>query len=375
MKNELNNYNHIVFGFEHYNPLGIVRSLGEAGIDVIGIIIKDRRKITSKSKYIKKMYFVDNIEEGYNLLLKLFGNEEKKSFVYASDDQITSLMDKNYDYLKDRFYFYNAGKPCGILEYMDKYKICQIAKECGLKLAATTETKTGIIPDGIKYPIITKAISSTIDNWKNDSFICHNEEELRSAFKKIRSDRVLIQEYIEKKNELCLDGYSFNCGNNVEITIASTYDYIIPNTYSYLMTVESLNNIELKNKISKMFALIGFEGIFSIEFLVGPNDELYFLEINFRNSTWSYASTIAGMSLPVMWAYSMIYGDKIKKPIHIDEPFKAIVEFDDFRYRVKNGIISKVQWFKEFKKCKCKYYIGRKDIKPFLSVIMAKIKK
>ncbi len=46
--------NYIVFGFEHYNPLGIVRSLGENGINSIGIIIRNERKITSKSKYLKK---------------------------------------------------------------------------------------------------------------------------------------------------------------------------------------------------------------------------------------------------------------------------------------------------------------------------------
>ena len=33
--------NYIIFGFEHYNPLGIARSLGESGIKPIGIIIKN----------------------------------------------------------------------------------------------------------------------------------------------------------------------------------------------------------------------------------------------------------------------------------------------------------------------------------------------
>ena len=56
--------NYIIFGFEHYNPLGIARSLGESGIKPIGIIIKNNRKITSKSKYFNKIYFVNNIEEG-----------------------------------------------------------------------------------------------------------------------------------------------------------------------------------------------------------------------------------------------------------------------------------------------------------------------
>ena len=60
--------NYIIFGFEHYNPLGVARSLGECGIRPVGIIIKSKRKITSKSKFLKQIYFVDNIEEGYTIL-------------------------------------------------------------------------------------------------------------------------------------------------------------------------------------------------------------------------------------------------------------------------------------------------------------------
>ena len=41
--------NYIIFGFEHYNPLGIARSLGEFGIKPIGIYHKEQQK-----NYIKK---------------------------------------------------------------------------------------------------------------------------------------------------------------------------------------------------------------------------------------------------------------------------------------------------------------------------------
>ncbi len=59
-------YKHIVFGFEHYNPLGIVRSLGEAGIRPIGIIVDGLRPITSKGKYLLEVHMVDCIEDGYS---------------------------------------------------------------------------------------------------------------------------------------------------------------------------------------------------------------------------------------------------------------------------------------------------------------------
>ena len=55
---------------------------------------------------------------------------------------------------------------------------------------------------------------------------------------------------------------------------------------------------------------IGFEGVYSIEFLIDQNDNYWFCEINFRNSTWSYAATVAGMPLPILWAEAMLTGKK-----------------------------------------------------------------
>ena len=59
----------IVFSGEHYNPLGVVRSLGEAGISPILIALNQKIKITSKSKYLACVHTVDSVEEGYKLLL------------------------------------------------------------------------------------------------------------------------------------------------------------------------------------------------------------------------------------------------------------------------------------------------------------------
>lgn len=372
----INNHTHIVFGFEHYNPLGIVRSLGENGIRPIGIIVKGKRPITSKSKYLSKVFLVDSIDEGYGLLLDKYGKEKNKAFVYASDDQITNYMDARFDELKDKFYFYNAGENGRIAEFQNKANILKLASKHGLQYLKTYEVKKGDIPEGIEYPIITKAIISTLDNWKGDMIICRNEEELKEAYKKIRSERVLLQKYINKKNELCMEGYTVNKGKNTVITIASTYNYLLEDSYSPYMTSGNLDNDELRNKLSGMFSEIGFEGIFEVEFLVDSNDQLYFLEINFRNSTWSYASTVAGMNLPCLWANGMLDSKTTAESLKsIDKPFTAMVEFDDYRNRVKTGNISILKWIKDFKNSKCKYYCAARDYAPVLSVILAKVSR
>lgn len=367
---------YVVFGFEHYNPLGIVRSLGENGIHPDVIVVKDFRKITSKSKYINILYCVDSIEEGYNLLIEKYGNHTEKVFVYASDDQVTNYMDARYEDIKDKFVFYNAGANGRIAEFQRKDNILELAEKHGLQYLKTYVVKKGEIPVNIEYPIITKAIISTIDNWKDDMIICRNEEELKTAYEIIRSNDLLLQKYIEKKNELCLEGYSVDRGKKTIITIASKYNYQLKDSYSPYMTCSNLNNSELERKLAAMIQEVGFEGIFEIEFLVDQDDELYFLEINFRNSTWSYASTVAGMPMPVLWAEGMIDPNSIDGTfVEIKEPFTAMVEFDDYRRRVTTGQISNWDWIKDFINSKCRYYCARNDIAPVISVVFSKIKK
>lgn len=366
-------HKHIVFGFEHYNPLGIVRSLGEYGIKPICIIVRGECSITSKSKYIGQLHLVESVEEGLEVLCEQYGDCENKPFVYTSDDQVTNLLDSKYQELKDKFFFNNAGNNNRIAEFQNKHRILEIAEQYGIPVLKTHVVDRGVIPDNLEYPIITKAIISTLDDWKKDMIICKNEQELKAAYEIIRSEKVLLQKYIEKKNELCLDGVSYNKGQNVAITIASTYNYVLPDNYSPYMTVDSFDNSELETKLQQMLREIAFEGIFSIEFLVDQDESLYFLEVNFRNSTWSYASTVAKMNLPVLWANGMINPNSTIVKTEIESPFCAMVEFDDFRNRVKGKQINALCWLGDFIKAKCKFYCASNDFYPVLDVVLNKI--
>lgn len=372
----LNEYNHVVFGFEHYNPLGIVRTLGEAGLSPIGIIVRNDRKVTSKSKYLKKIYFVDSIEEGYTLLLNKYGKGDKKTFVYASDDQLTNYVDKRYSELKDRFYFYNAGEDSRLAIFQDKANILALANKYGLNYAKTYEVNKGEIPEGLDYPIITKASISTIDNWKDDMFVCNNKQELQEAYKHIKSEKVLIQKYVKKKGELSLEGFAVNNGKDVYFTTTNNDNYALNMTYCPYATIYTFKNQNILGSLRNMFKEVKYDGIFSCDFLVGDDDKLYFLEINFRNSALSYASTIAGMPLPVLWARGMIDPESVKDCVkEIDTPFMSMNEVEDYKTRVKQQGLSTIKWIKDFNNAKCKYYLGRNDPRPLISVITHKIGK
>lgn len=370
----LSNHTFIIYGGEHYNPLGMVRSLGEEGIKSIVIIDEHKQKVTSASRYIGELYFVHSLEEGYNLIINKWGNEPYKPFILTSSDDATSFYDQKYNDIQDKFLFYNAGEQGRITYFMEKERLCLLAEKHGLMIPKTYKVNKGEIPKNLQYPVLTKADNSLIANWKSATHICENEEQLKDAFKNIVQSKVIIQHYIKKKNELCLDGYSWNHGKNVFVGIASNYKYILPDCYSFYMDIFNFHNEKIQKALEGMMSEIGFEGIFSVEFLVDENEQLYFLEINFRNSTWSYASTKAGMNLVTGWCCAMVEGES-HNPVYQDIPsnFTAMVELSDFKARVTSKKIGIGQWIKEFRDCNCTFYYDKKDKRPLWTAITSKL--
>lgn len=364
----------IVFAIDHYNPLGIIRSLGENGIRPIYIAIRHRVELGVKSKYVSKVHQVDSVEEGYQVLMENYGDVYKtgeKPFVLFSDDKSVGYFDLRYEEVKIRFITYNANGIQGrIMEFMDKKNILDLAKKHGLNVLEPVVVDRGEIPEGLEYPIITKDINPNSGGWKSDVFVCQNEEDLITAYTKISSPVVLLQKYVDKKTEFAFEGCSVNKGQSALIAIKSTYKYAIPAYYSPFMTCESLHDEKLKASLEGMLAEIAFEGIFEIEFLVDKNDNAYFLEINFRNATWSYASTKAGMPLPYIWVKGMLNG-KIDKDDYKEVPggFTAMVEPIDYAKRIELDLSTPGEWLADFKKADCVFYYSEDDLEPFYEMV------
>ena len=371
----LEDHEFIVIAVEHYNTLGVIRSLGEKGIRPIYIAIKNKAKVASTSKYIKECIYVNSPEEGFNVLLNKFGNEtdsNKLPFVYTIDDKTNALLDKNYDLLINRFIFFNAGSPNRIDYYMNKYNILKIASKYGLNTLKSCVCRKGEIPKDINYPIITKSISPIVGGWKSDVHICQDEKDLLEAYKTIKADRVLIQEYLDKKNEYTFEGFSIDRGKQMFAAVAVSYPYLISGYYSPYMNITNMDNDDVFKKMCEVIKEIGFEGIFETDFLVSKDDKLYFSEINFRNSTWSYAATIAGMNLPYLWAKATLE-NKIDNDFYkkITKPFMAMIEPIDFQKRVIEQKYDIKKWLNDLQSCKCPYYYGKgDDLEPFYEMIL-----
>lgn len=365
----------IVFCEDHFNPLGLCRSLGEEGISPIVITFGHKPYILSRCKYVKELYQFTTMEEGLDFIISRYGDDEKKPFILTGADNTTQLLDENYNRLIDKFFFFNCGNQGMVTHYMDKETICDIAERCGIPKPKGEVLKKGTFPKSLCYPVITKVTMSTKGGWKDDVFICNNETELAEAYKHIKADELLVQEFIEKKNELCVDGISVNGGDEIWFPYTSEYIRFLKKSYGEYMWIKPYENSDVRKKIHDIIKATNFSGIFSLECLIDKQDNLYFLEVNFRNSTWSYAYTYAGLNLPYQWAKATLLGHidysgaKIKK-----EPFKAMTEPSDFiNSVVRERQVSIWHWIKDLRSCDVTYYYNKKDKKPLIGFFIGRI--
>lgn len=361
---------------EHYNPLGIIRTLGEAGIKPIVVIVEGDLKFVGQSKYVKKKYYVKSTEEGVDLIFSKFASNNYKSFILTGDDVTVMTLDKHYDKLKDYFYFYNAGQTGRITHFMNKDNMIEVANKHGLNVAKTWKVNVGDIPEDIEYPIMTKAINSFGEEWKDIVFICHNNAELNKAYSRMKSKEILLQQYVEKIDEVSFDGFSVCQGGQVTILTEVYQEYCIPDKYSPYWDVRNNTDLDTTEKIKKIIKEIGLEGIFEFEFMVDKEKKLWFLEINFRNTALGYSTTAAGMPQITLWCDSMEKGYLVPGIIkQIPDSFKAMAECFDYDARVKTGMISKKEWMKQYKACQCKLYKGHDDNIPFYRFMWYKLTK
>ena len=370
INHELKRHKFILLSGDHYNPLGVVRSLGEKGIRPIVILNSKRPHLINVSKYPQKIHLVNSAEEGVILLLKLYSNEQYKPFVYSCSDDVCCLLDSYYNELVDKFFFFH-GKEQGIISYyLDKANINDIAIKYGCIFLKFEILNKGELPKNLKYPVLTKAMNSTLYAWKNEMHICNNSEELLEAYKSIRSDRILVQEYIKKKNELCIDGFSINNGKDVYIPYYTNYLRFSDLSYGAYMSIKPFNQNYIYKAVKKILSEIGYTGIFEVEFLIDNKNKLHFLEVNFRNSTWSYGYTYGGYNMPYLWALGTLIGSIDISNIVPKKKFIALAEEEDYEMMVKSHRVSLWKWLKDFFNADCYYLFNKKDQKPFWNRIV-----
>ena len=148
-------------------------------------------------------------------------------------------------------------------------------------------------------------------------------------------------------------------------------------TYGHYIQIEPFIDKYLKSALKEVIKETSYNGIFSVDMLVGNDNKNYFLEINFRHSAFSYACNYGGINLIKEWAMATINGGIDENALYekrLLQPYKAIAEFDDFRQCLFFKTKSPIMWLKNVLSADVHFYYNPKDIKPFFASIFHHIR-
>lgn len=358
----------IIIGGNHYNTLGLIRSIGEMGLPVY-LFLEHQDNLSHCylrfSKYIKEIYHLSDLSEILYLLKSHFMNESSKPIILCASDASISLLDKHYNEVKDYFFFFNAGEQGRINLFMNKTNLFDLASSSGLRVIKTWQLSGNApIPEEIVYPCFSKPANSALYA-KSGIGVSYSIKELEERLKDCND--LLVQEYISKDYEININGFSYNNGRDVQFDAVCRKIRDYPDRQGQYIVLEdiSLHSYIDYDAIRNLVRAIGYEGLFSIEFLI-KNNVSYFLEINMRNDGTNYLYTLGGYNYPFLW-YLYCLGKldtehlnhkNLSKPLYL-------MQWSDIS-DVVHKRISVFQWVKDFSRVRAFYVLNIRDIKPFL---------
>lgn len=373
---EINKHTFILLANYSANTLGQIRSLGERGIMPIAVLINKNSFRIDKSRYLKKIYNVSAIEEGLNLIISLYGNEKYKPFLYTDSDAVMGVLDSHWNELNDKFILWNAGTQGRLNIYLNKIEQIKLAEECGFNIPKTEVVKIGEFPKTLNYPVFSKAMNSLTPWWKGYAYICNNKDDLEVVFKKIRdTPKIILQEYIQKKEELPIEGISLRGGEEIRLLGRTVYYRLLKDSFGSYRYVEPFENKELETKIKTLIKRFQYTGPFQIEFIIDKDNIAYYLETNFRIAQQDYAFTKLGANIPYLFAISTLYNHIVENEIHYNTKRKSSImnEFEDFKNSVLHRRISLFQWIKDVQHADCFQFYNKQDMMPFYWTLFSKI--
>jgi len=134
--------------------LGVVRSLGRAGIRVIGL---DRRQdVGFRSRYVQASLCPDPLHEVdafVDHLVRIAAAESHKPVLFVTSDDFLLAVARNRERLQERLLL-NLPETETLESIADKYRQHQLARSAGIPAPATLVLETQAVPrgSGTKFP-------------------------------------------------------------------------------------------------------------------------------------------------------------------------------------------------------------------------------
>ncbi len=354
----------IVWGVDGFNTLGLMRELGNHGLDLI-FLIKGHKGISASSKYCKKFIETETTEEGYNLLLETYASEPYKPILITPGDDIIIFIDRHKEELEKHFILPGAREKGDSERYTDKNNMTALAEEIGILCPTSRAVTRGSDISGIEYPCLIKPSHEKPGHYNEFKFkVCRSERQLKRTLRYVRPDSVfIVQQYIPKELDLLVYGARMWDGNTVIAGAFIRDRWADSGSSSHGYFTNQMPEGADASKISDFLERIDYHGPFSFEYgLLG--DVAYFFEVNLRNDGTSHYFYQCGANIPLAYVYSSAGLDYT----HISTAVAENRWFMDELYDVENVLAGKVscrKWKQEKAEATVFKYYDKDDAAPY----------
>jgi len=360
------------------NGLGVVRSLGKNGVDVVGFFQSDGDAIGRHSKYVKSIEYASE-DELLTALLK-YAAGQKKPVLFCTSDKHVKFVINNKNVL-EKLYFYNWEEVNLYKKILDKGKYLELIDQMDVPYPESITFK-GNNQDinnelsRLQCPCIVKPITAgdnpIIGSEKNKLF--HSKKELISflGINRKHLETVMIQEVIphEDSDVFYCTGYIDKNGILEALFSARKIRQYLPG-FGVTSFAVSKKNRDVECLSIKALKNLNFKGLFDIEFIYDSRDCQYkYIEINPRTHLANSHSTDSGINLPFS-----LYNDFLG--IHKSSLATATKQIDNiywvnldndmgaFYRKKKNGEIYLMQWLLSVSRARSYAAFDKTDLFPF----------
>lgn len=362
--------NIVLLAENHHNTLGLIWSAGTAGHVVYLVMKKVQVNYVNKSKYVKKVIYIDSDEEALQVVKELCNHIEKPLLV-ASSEESAALIDAHYEELQCYCYTEGGGKNFAIQRYRTKSEANILAEAVGFKIPRSWNVDYDLrhnLPADLTYPIIVKSDNSG-EGWKNALKPCYNETELQMHLQSLSESLfpLQLQQFIEKEYEMLFLGCALDGGKMVYAPVGHRKIRHYPTVYgigSYSESFFTDEDVKVKNLVNKaqcFMQKINYTGLFSVEFVYSKG-QYYYLETNLRNDGTSILSTMCGYNLlDMLCKYFTSESIELSKVQYVPRHY---MHFVCDSHHIFRGNVSVCTWLKQLCGAGVYPYFYFRDMKP-----------
>ncbi|GEM_PF-3061284 len=355
----------IIWGNDNSNMLGVVRQLGECMIETFVLFNQRTARITNNSKYCKRYYIANDLDDGINFLKTHFNEERDKPVLLCTGDIFAEQIDIHRDELEQKFLLYGPRQKGILANLLEKSAQCNLAQEIGLTVPSFSIYSDKMDISKIKYPCIIKPTKRNKNSGPSFKIRkCGTESELKKAISEMDINTTyLIQDYIEGYRLAVVDGCRLRNGETIISgtlmcqkggeTCDSSFGYIDENIPACIPTDMIINLLEK----------IDYYGPFGLDFGIA-NDRAYFFEINLRIDATNYVFYKMGAHFLELWALDATGHDISQVPKAVKGKMYFIDDIGELG-QVYNGVLTKKEWDEDMAKAEIYKFRNSADPYPY----------